>query len=139
MRIGQAVMLHRGGDRAMARERLGGLWAELGADGDAVQQCLLAYYLAGVQDDAHDALAWDLRALQAARGAADESAVRGFYPALYLRLAADYARLGRIAEARRELAEARVAAGRAGDGDFAAGVRAGIGRLAARLEGMAPS
>ncbi|NGN69352.1 hypothetical protein G5C51_36380 [Streptomyces sp. A7024] len=137
MRIGQAVMLHRGGDRAMARERLGGLWTELGADGDAVQQCMLAHYLAGVQDDPYDALAWDLRALQAAAGVAHEPAVRGFYPALYLRLGVDYARLGRLAEARRELARAQTSAAQAGDGDFAAGVRAGIGRLAARLEAAA--
>ncbi|MFE6777918.1 hypothetical protein [Streptomyces sp. NPDC057702] len=65
-RIGQAVMLHRGGDREEARNRLGELWLELGADGDTFHRCTLAHYLADTQDDPTDELAWDLRALAAA-------------------------------------------------------------------------
>ncbi len=65
-RIGQVVMLHHGGDREEARERLLGLWAELGEDGDPLHRCTLAHYLADTQDDPTDELAWDLRALSAA-------------------------------------------------------------------------
>ncbi|MBK3584812.1 hypothetical protein JHN49_14165, partial [Streptomyces sp. MBT57] len=62
-RIGQAVMLLHGGDREEARNRFGLLWAELGADGDALHRCTLAHYMADTQDDPGDELAWDLRAL----------------------------------------------------------------------------
>uniref|UniRef100_UPI0035E433EE hypothetical protein n=1 Tax=Streptomyces zagrosensis TaxID=1042984 RepID=UPI0035E433EE len=76
-RIGQAVMLHRGGDREEARNRLGELWQEIGADGDALHHCTLAHYLADTQDDPADELAWDLRALTAAdrlmRGRGEEA------------------------------------------------------------------
>lgn len=71
-RIGQAVMLHRGGDREEARNRLGELWQELGPDGDALHRCTLAHYLADTQDDPADELAWDLRALAAADRAVRE-------------------------------------------------------------------
>ncbi|MER0240457.1 hypothetical protein AAHZ94_00125 [Streptomyces sp. HSW2009] len=65
-RIGQAVMLHRGGDREEARNRLAALWQEVGPDGDSLHHCTLAHYLADTQDDPADELAWDLRALAAA-------------------------------------------------------------------------
>ncbi|MFT2016802.1 hypothetical protein ACMA1D_13285 [Streptomyces sp. 796.1] len=65
-RIGQAVMLHRGGDREEARNRLAALWQEVGPDGDSLHRCTLAHYLADTQDDPADELAWDLRALAAA-------------------------------------------------------------------------
>ena len=53
-RIGQIVMLHHGGDREEARDRLLGLWAELGEDGDPLHRCTLAHYLADTQDDPTD-------------------------------------------------------------------------------------
>ncbi|MBC3982406.1 hypothetical protein H8N01_07490 [Streptomyces sp. AC536] len=65
-RIGQAVMLHRGGDREEARNRLGELWQELGVEDDTLHHCTLAHYLADTQDDPADELAWDLRALAVA-------------------------------------------------------------------------
>ncbi len=65
-RIGQAVMLHRGGDREEARNRLGELWQELGIEDDTLHHCTLAHYLADTQDDPADELAWDLRALAVA-------------------------------------------------------------------------
>ncbi|MFJ6185249.1 hypothetical protein [Streptomyces sp. NPDC092295] len=71
-RIGQAVMLLHGGDREEARNRFGELWTELGEAGDAFHRCALAHYMADTQDDPGDELAWDLRALTAAAGLADE-------------------------------------------------------------------
>ncbi|MER8072401.1 hypothetical protein ABTZ59_29330 [Streptomyces sp. NPDC094034] len=76
-RIGQAVMLLHGGDREEARNRFGLLWAELGEAGDAFHRCALAHYMADTQDDPGDELAWDLRALTAADGLREESAVDG--------------------------------------------------------------
>ncbi|MEU0283479.1 hypothetical protein [Streptomyces sp. NPDC006195] len=71
-RIGQAVMLLHGGDREEARNRFGELWTELGEAGDAFHRCALAHYMADTQDDPGDELAWDLRALTAAAGLAEE-------------------------------------------------------------------
>ncbi|MGW2027256.1 hypothetical protein ACWCPC_34855, partial [Streptomyces decoyicus] len=67
-RIGQAIMLHRAGDREEARNRLSELWHEIGPQGDAFHRCTLAHYMADTQDDPRDELDWDLRALEAAEG-----------------------------------------------------------------------
>ncbi|MET9295059.1 hypothetical protein [Streptomyces sp. NPDC003077] len=64
--MGQAVMLHRGGDREEARNRLRALWEEVGPRGDPFHRCALAHYLADTQDDPLDELHWDLMALDAA-------------------------------------------------------------------------
>ncbi|WP_405896707.1 hypothetical protein OG242_03265 [Streptomyces sp. NBC_00727] len=144
-RIGQAVMLLHGGDREEARNRFGALWSEIGEDGDALHRCTLAHYMADTQDDPADELAWDLRALTAARALTDERvaghrdalAVQAFYPSLHLNLAADYVKLQRPAAARDHLQRARAAAAvLADDGKddgYGGGVRAAIGRLERRL------
>lgn len=107
-RIGQAVMLHHGGDREEARGRFLALWAEIGEDGDPLHRCTLAHYLADTQEEPADELAWDLRALSAAEEMTDGPSavpdgppeVRGFFPSLHLNLAADYVKLGRREAAR---------------------------------------
>ena len=143
-RIGQAVMLHHGGDREEARGRFLGLWAEIGEDGDPMHRCTLAHYMADTQDDPSDELAWDLRALSAAEELSDERvakvvrhegalAVRALYPSLHLNLAADYLKLDRPEAARTHLRRARGAADALGDDSYGDGVRAAIGRLELRL------
>ncbi|MDK9500524.1 MULTISPECIES: hypothetical protein [Streptomyces] len=144
-RIGQAVILLHAGDREEARNRLGEIWSEIGADGDSLHRCTLAHYLADAQDDPADELAWDLRALTAAdclgerlgealAGPAEpHPAVRVFYPSLHLSLAADYAKLRRPEEARAHLARARAATGALSDDGYGNGVRAAIARLERRL------
>ncbi|MEU5610487.1 hypothetical protein ACI2L4_24825 [Streptomyces sparsogenes] len=142
-RIGQAVMLHRGGDREEARNRLSELWREIhrgGAGGDPFHRCALAHYLADTQDDPADELRWDLLALAAADRIADADRrpaageVRAFYPSLHLSLAADYAKLGRPEAARGQLALARASARGLVEGPYGDGVRAAIHRLALRLD-----
>ncbi|MFI6939030.1 hypothetical protein ACIBI4_07135 [Streptomyces sp. NPDC050418] len=140
-RAGQAVMLHHGGDREEARERLLALWVEVGEDGDALHRCTIAHYMADTQDDPADELAWDLRALTAADSLTDERvdghhqglAVRGFYPSLHLNLAADYRKLGRDDEARAHLASARESLGALGDDSYGDGIRAAVERLGRQL------
>ncbi|MDX2547613.1 hypothetical protein ACOT81_07410 [Streptomyces sp. WI04-05B] len=143
-RIGQAVMLHHGGDREEARGRLLVLWAEIGAAGDPLHRCTLAHYMADTQDDPSDELAWDLRALSAAQELSDERvaevvqhegalAVRALYPSLHLNLAADYVKLDRPDAARTHIRRARGAAAALGDDSYGDGVRAAIGRLEQRL------
>ncbi|MGW2589743.1 hypothetical protein ACWCXC_05650 [Streptomyces sp. NPDC001515] len=144
-RIGQAVMLLHGGDREEARNRFGALWDEIGEDGEPLQRCTLAHYMADTQDDPGDELAWDLRALTAAesltgpgvRRHRDAPAVRALCPSLHLNLAADYVKLQHPAAARLHLDRARAASAvladdRTDDG-YGGGVRAAIGRLEQRL------
>ncbi|MEW2221767.1 hypothetical protein AB0939_21195 [Streptomyces sp. NPDC006990] len=115
VRIGQAVMLHRGGDREEARNRFAALWTETDIDADLFHRCTIAHYMADTQDDPVDELAWDLRALAAADAleqdgagrAEHRSAVRSLYPSLYLDLAADHVKLGDEEAARSELGQAR--------------------------------
>ncbi|MFE0105574.1 hypothetical protein [Streptomyces sp. NPDC059009] len=136
-RIGQAVMLHHGGDREEAQGRFLTLWSEIGEGGDPLHRCTLAHYMADTQEDPTDELAWDLRALSAADGLTDERlarheqslAVRAFYPSLHLNLAADYVKLGRPDAARSHLRSARAAVGALGDDGYGEGIRAAIGRL----------
>ncbi|GAA1929166.1 hypothetical protein GCM10009716_41090 [Streptomyces sodiiphilus] len=138
-RLGQAVLLHRAGDREEARNRLLALWEEAGRAGDAFHRSAIAHYLADTQDDPAVALVWDLRALAAADGAAardgDQGPAAALYPALYTRLAADHARLGDGRAARRALQRARGAAAGLADGPYAGEIRAAIERLSRRLAG----
>ncbi|MCI0386259.1 hypothetical protein [Streptomyces sp. CNQ085] len=133
-RIGQAVILHRGGDREEARNRLARLWEETGEDGDPFHRCAIAHYLAGAQDDAVAGIEWDRRALAVAETrAGDRVAVRALLPSLHLSLAAGHAGLGDRTAARRELARARARAEELPEDAYGAGIRAAIGSLARRL------
>ncbi|MGA5197949.1 hypothetical protein [Streptomyces exfoliatus] len=140
-RIGQAMMLLHGGDREEARNRFGVLWQQIGPDGDPLHRCTLAHYMADAQDDPDTELAWDLRALNAAEGLADERlaehgsavALRALYPSLHLNLAADYVKLQQPDAARVHLDRARAASDHLDDDGYGNGVRAAIERLEVRL------
>lgn len=142
-RIGQVVMLHRGGDVEEARHRFLELWAEIGEDGDALHRCTLAHYMADTQEDPADELAWDLRALSAAEELTDgrvaehhhSLAVRAFYPSLHLNLAADYAKLDRTEAARSHLCLAQEVVDALGDDSYGEGIRAAMNRLDLQLNG----
>ncbi|MBZ6192687.1 hypothetical protein KVH07_07040 [Streptomyces olivaceus] len=100
--IGQAVTEGRTGSTLSARRKLLGLWFEIGITGDPLHRCSLAHYLADLYEDPAQALAWDVRALDAADAMTDQRAqehhaglrVAGFYPSLHLNLADNYRRLG---------------------------------------------
>ncbi len=157
-RIGQAIMLHRAGDREEARNRLSALWHEIGPHGDAFHRCTLAHYMADTQDDPRDELDWDLRALEAAEGFVTERpdrggsapgessvadgpgprhplvALRAFFPSLHLNIAADYAALDRTADARAQLLRARASVNALADGEYRQGLRDAIDRLELRID-----
>ncbi|MCK7625180.1 hypothetical protein MUU72_19025 [Streptomyces sp. RS10V-4] len=157
-------MLHRAGDREEARNRLAALWQEIGPRGDAFHRCALAHYMADTQDDPRDELYWDLRALEAAErfvtdrparsgapgggpaaappaggpGARQPlAALRAFFPALHLDLAADYAGLDRPADARAQLRRARASIRALADGEYRRRLTDAIERLELRIEGAA--
>jgi hypothetical protein len=100
--IGEAVTEGRAGGVAAARQKLLALWSAVGVTGDPLHRCALAHYLADLYDDPAQALAWDVRALDAAAAVTDQQVdghqaglnVAGFYPSLHLNLADNYRRLG---------------------------------------------
>ncbi|MFF8285752.1 hypothetical protein ACF1DY_25110 [Streptomyces albus] len=141
VRIGQAIMLHRGGDREEARNRFAALWQETDPDADLFHRCTIAHYMADTQDDPADELAWDLRALAAAdalhdghgQGGEHQLAVRSLYPSLHLNVAAGHARLGNEDAARSALARAREKLAALAADAYGQGVRAAVERLEKQL------
>src|SRR4051794_37230425 len=140
-RIGEAIAFGQQGRRAEARTAFSAVWAEIGADGDPLHRCTAAHHMADVQDDPHEELAWDLRALAAVESVTDERAaaagatgpVAAFYPSLHLNLGEDYRKLGDTGRARRHLELGREAASTLGDDAYAAMIRSGLAGLAERL------
>ncbi len=139
--LGHAVELGQRGEREDARQLLATLWQQIGPAGDALHRVALAHAMADVQDDAHEELAWDLRALQAAESVTDERAaqagvagpVAGFYPSLHLNLGEDYRKLGDLPAARRHLELGQAAAHTLGDDGYSKMIKGGLDRLACRL------
>ena len=141
VRTAEAAALGRQGHRAEAREVFTGIWADLGPDGDPLHRVAVAHAAADVQDDPHEELAWDLRALEAADGVSDERAaaagvaspVAAFYPSLHLNLAEAYRKVGDLDAARRHLDLGRGAAAALPEDDYGAMIRGGLDALESRL------
>ncbi|MGW6903374.1 hypothetical protein [Streptomyces sp. NPDC054940] len=140
-RIEEAMMLQHTGDIDGARQRFTEIWEQIASDGDPFHRCVLAHYMADLQPDPQDELAWDLRALDAAASVTDDRAkqhdsslaIRGFYPSLHLNLAADFHKLGDITQARTHLAHAEQHLDALKDDDYGQGIRSAIQRLAGQL------
>lgn len=140
--ITEAVELARDGDRTAGRERLLELWGDLGPLGDALHRCALAHHLADLYADPVEALAWDLRALDAADALTDERvqaehadlAVAGLYPSLHLNLADGYRRLGSFAAARRHLTSAEEHVPHLHDDPYGRMIRAAISGVSAAID-----
>lgn len=73
-RIEEAMMLQHTGDLDGARQRFTEIWEEIASDGDPFHRCVLAHYMADLQQDPQEELAWDLRALDAAASVTDDRA-----------------------------------------------------------------
>nr|WP_241266930.1 hypothetical protein [Streptomyces scabichelini] len=140
-RIEEAMGLQHAGDTEGARQRFTEIWEEIALDGDPFHRCVLAHYLADLQEDPRDELVWDLRALEAAGSVTDDRAkqhdaslaIRGFSPSLHLNLAADYHKLADEAQARVHLTEAQQHLDALKDDDYGQGIRSAIERLASQL------
>jgi tetratricopeptide (TPR) repeat protein len=85
--------------------------------------------MADVQDDPHEELLWDQRALAAASSVTGGGA-REYYPSLYLNLAEDYRKLGDWSHAREHLARAMELAGALPENGYGNMIRRGIAHLA---------
>jgi hypothetical protein len=140
-RIGEAIAVSQQGERSEARATFAQIWAQISEGGDPLHRCVLAHFMADVQDDPRQELVWDLRALDAANSVTDERTaaagaslpVGGFYPSLHLNLGEDYRKLGDMAQARHHLDLGRRAAPFLGDDPYSSMIRRGLEGLARRL------
>ena len=146
--LGEAMALGAGpgADRAGARATLARLWDDVGPEGDPFHRCAIAHTLADLQDDVHDELAWDLRALAAADALTDDRvaaggvavAVAGFYPSLHLNLADAHRRLGDHERAAHHVAAGTAALGALPDDDYRQMIADALARIASGLPTPAP-
>jgi hypothetical protein len=98
-------------DRAAGRAQFAELWAAL-PENDHAGRCILAHYIADLQDDLGEEVGWDEVALTNSQGVTDSDlqalhpslTVLGFVPSLQLNLADGYRRQGRFEEAATALA-----------------------------------
>lgn len=143
VRIGEGVELHHGrGRRDAARDLFAQIWDELGGEqGDPLHVCVLAHAMADVQDDVHEELVWDQRALTAADQLTEARVaqagvmlpVAGLYPSLHANLAECYRKLGDLDRARDHLQRAQTGIGALGDDEYGQLIKGGLDRLAQLL------
>lgn len=135
-----AVGLALGGDRDAGAVALRECWART-SDNDHAQRCVLAHYLADLEPDLDDEIAWDERALAAYAhvGEGDLAGIGiphagGMAPSLHLNLGDGYHRAGRMDEARAQLAAGVAQVEVLGADGYGAMIRQGLERLAARID-----
>ncbi|MBT2235479.1 hypothetical protein [Nonomuraea sp. NEAU-A123] len=143
IRIGQGVELHHHrGQREAASELFAQIWDDIGGEeGDPLHVCVLAHAMADVQDDVHQELVWDLRALAAVGLVTDERvaqagvtlSVAGLYPSLHLNVSECYRKLGDLGRAREHLRQARAEIGALGDDEYGLLIKGGLERLTEQL------
>ena len=143
VRINEGVQLHhQQGQRDAARDLFAQIWDDIGGEqGDSLHVCVLAHSMADVQDDVHQELVWDQRALAAADRLTDDRlaqagvplSVAGLYPSLHLNLGECYRRLGDLDRARECLQRAQAGIGALGDDGYAQLIKGGLDRLAQQL------
>jgi hypothetical protein len=138
--ITDAVTVAQSGDPDEGRRRLLACWQGT-AEADHAQRCVVAHYLADLQDDLDEELAWDERALEALPHVTDDdlrplglSSAAGLAPSLHLNLGDGYLRRGDVDRARHHLEQGMAAVDVLADDAYGTMVRGGFERLAARIE-----
>ncbi|MCF1593326.1 hypothetical protein [Streptomyces muensis] len=136
--IGRAVLDGQAGAIASARQKLLTLWSTIGVTGDPLHRCTLAHHLADLYEDPAQALAWDIRALDAADAMTERRVqqhhaglrIAGFYPSLHLNLADDYRRLGAFAAAAEHITAAEEQAPNLPQDAYGTLIRTALGEVA---------
>ena len=132
-RVTAAVQRGQAGERATARQELEAMWAEVEhGDGDDFHRCVIAHFVADLQEDDRDELMWDERALAAVDGVTDGRA-QGFMPSLYLSVADDHRRLGNADRAHAFLERARATSDVLGDDAYGELVRGALDEIGRAL------
>ena len=135
----EAIGRSQTGDRDGGRAALDACWAQT-EPGDHAYRCVLAHYLADVQDSLDDEVGWDRTALDEYPGLGREALVAvgipdaaGLAPSLHLNLGDGYRRQGRLAEAAEQLRQGQAAVEVLPDDGYGRMIREGLDRLADRL------
>lgn len=134
-----AVAAVIGGDKPGGRRLLTECWNNTSAE-DHGQRCVLAHYLADVQDDVDAEIHWDETALQEHGFLADGDlapvgipAVKGMLPSLHLNLGDAYLRRGRAALAREHQLAGQAHAVHLPKDGYGAMIRSGLDNLGLRI------
>lgn len=127
------------GDRVKGRRDLLACWAGT-ATADHAHRCVLAHYLADLEDDLDQEVLWDEQALDAHAHVRDADlaplgmpAAAGLAPSLHLNLGDDYLRQGRTTQAREQLAAGLAALPALPNDEYGAMIRRGLTALQQRL------
>ena len=135
----EAIGVALAGDREGGRELLAACWRGTAVP-DAAQRCVLAHYLADVQDELDDEVAWDEAALTAFADVAETElapigipSARALEPSLHLNLGDGYRRQGRFEDARAQADAGEVVAYLLPDDGYGQMISTGLARLQARL------
>jgi hypothetical protein len=135
-----AIGVALSGDKHRGHQLLMDCWSGT-SETDHATRCVLAHYIADLQDDLEAEVAWDERALAAYRhvdplafSPIGVASAEGFAPSLHLNLGDGYRRLGRIDDARSQLDAGLAGIGALPEADgYTAMVRNGLDRLGERL------
>ncbi|MBW3085982.1 hypothetical protein KEM60_02193 [Austwickia sp. TVS 96-490-7B] len=137
--ITTAVGLALSGDKVAGKAALQRAWAST-HDGDHAQRCVLAHYMADLEDNLADEVRWDELALEhyphiqpgelCAIGIAD---VRGLASSLHLNLGDGYVRQGRVEDARLQLAAGQAGQVALSDDGYGDLIRKGLQGLEQRI------
>jgi hypothetical protein len=138
--VTEAVEAAQRGDAERARTALQRCWDAAAKDDHAVR-CVVAHYLADLQDDLDAEIGWDERALESLPLVRDEdvaglgiASAAGFAPSLHLNLGDGYLRRGDVQRARHHLEAGTSALDTLGDDPYGVMIRRGFERLATRIE-----
>lgn len=139
-RVLSAVQVSLGGDPVEGRRLMEAAWTST-SETDHAQRCVLAHYLADVQDSLDEEIRWDETALAEFPHVGDDelapigiASAAGLAPSLHLNLGDGYLRRGDTAAARRELDAGVASLDALGDDGYAQLIRSGLDRLAERLD-----
>ena len=134
-----AVAAAIGGDKPGGRRLLTECWSNTLA-GDHGQRCVLAHYLADVQEDLDAEIGWDEAALHEHGFLADGdlapvgiAAVKGMLPSLHLNLGDAYLRRGQLGLAREHQQAGQMHCGHLSNDGYGAMIRSGLDNLGLRI------
>jgi len=129
------------GDHDRGPALLDAAWAGT-SDVDHAQRCILAHYIADLQDRLDDEIAWDQRALDEFSHLTPDAltpvgipSTAALAPSLHLNLGDGYQRRGDLDAAREQLVRGLAAVDLLADDGYGAMIRRGLDGLAQRLDG----
>jgi hypothetical protein len=141
-RIFTTIALAEAGHRDEARRDFSAISSEFRCEDHPLHMCILAHYMADLQDDLSEELSWDLRALEASRRASDVEVCRladgltisQLRPSLHLNLADAYLRSGAESHSATHVKEGLASIDALPEGPYKAMVRRGLDRIANTLK-----